>query len=56
MTHLENILYREDELKERTRLVFKWVNEKQLTQDEFDKLVSYCNEESIKRDKNRRYG
>jgi len=56
LTHLENILYREDELKERTRLVFKWVNEKQLTQDEFDKLVSYCNEESIKRDKNRRYG
>jgi hypothetical protein len=56
LKHLENILYREDELKERTRLVFKWVGEKQLTQDEFDKLVSHCNEECIKRDKARRYG
>lgn len=27
LTHLINILYREDELKERTRLVFRWVKE-----------------------------
>ena len=56
LTHLVNILYREDELKERTRLVFKWVKEKELTQNEFDKLIEYCNDESIKRDKARRYG
>jgi len=56
MTHLINILYREDELKERTSLVFKWVREKELTQDEFDKLIECCNEESVKNDKARRYG
>lgn len=56
LTHLKNILYREDELKDRTKLVFKWVKEKELTQKEFDTLVSYCNEESVKRDKARRYG
>lgn len=56
LTHLENILYREDELTERTRLVFKWVGEKKLTQKEFDKLVSHCNNECIERDKRRRYG
>lgn len=56
LTHLRNILYREDELSERTRLLFKWVNEKQLTQKEFDTLVIYCNEESVKRDKARRSG
>lgn len=56
LTHLVNILYREDELKERTRLVFKWVKEKELTQVEFDTLISYCNEESIKSNKTRRYG
>ncbi len=56
LTHLVNILYREDELKERTRLVFKWVREKELTQNEFDKLIECCNEESVKSDKARRYG
>ncbi len=55
LTHLENILYREDELKERTRLVFKWIYEKELTQEQFDILISYCNEERIKQDKVRRY-
>lgn len=55
LKHLENILYREDDLKERTRLLFKWVNEKELTQDYFNILVSHCNEESIKQDKARRY-
>ena len=56
LKHLENILYREDELKERTRLVFKWVGEKELTQKEFDALISHCNNESVERDKRRRYG
>jgi hypothetical protein len=56
LQHLTNILYREDELKERTRLVFRWVKEKDLTQDEFDALIEYCNDESVKRDKKRRYG
>lgn len=56
LNHLTNILYREDKLTERTRLVFKWVNEKELTQEEFDVLISYCNNESIVRNKQRRYG
>jgi len=56
LAHLLNILYREDELKQRTRLVFKWVVEKELSQDEFDKLIECCNEESVKIDKARRYG
>ena len=56
LTHLINILYRGDELKERTRLVFKWVKEKELTQNEFDKLIECCNNESIASDNARRNG
>ena len=54
LTHLLNILYREDELSERTKLVFKWVKEKELTQKEFDELISFCNQEQVARDKVRR--
>jgi len=54
--HLENILYNEDELKERTRLLFGWVKSENLTQDEFDVLVARCNDEKVKLDKIRRYG
>lgn len=57
LNHLVNILYREDELSERTKLVFRWVKEKEdLTQNDFDKLISYCNEKQIKIDMERRYG
>lgn len=56
LTHLINILYREDELTERTKLVYRWMKEKYLSQNEFDKLISSCNEQQIILDKNRRYG
>lgn len=56
LQHLTNILYREDDLKERTRLAFRWIKEKEFTQDEFDEIIACCNEESVKNDKLRRYG
>jgi hypothetical protein len=56
LTHLTNILYREDELRERIRRVYKWMKEKELTQDEFNILVGYCNKKSVENSKLRRYG
>ena len=56
MRHLTNILYRKDELSERTELVFRWVKEYDFTQKQFDELITNCNEKIIKTDKARRYG
>lgn len=56
MKHLTNILYREDELTNRTKLVFRWIKEKELTQEQFDELITYCNDKKIIVDKDRRNG
>lgn len=57
LTHLVNILYREDEQGERIRLFYKWVNEKEkvFTLEEFSELLKMCTKEQIDLDKKRRY-
>lgn len=55
LTHLVNILYREDELSERISLFHKWSTEKELTIVEFSELLKMCNEQQVKLDKERRY-
>lgn len=55
LTHLCNILYREDTIKDRTRLVYKWMKEdERMTLVAFDKLLEHCTEEQLQRDLDRR--
>ena len=56
LTHLTNILYREDDLDERIRLFHKWSNEKELTLKEFSELLKYCTQKQLELDQERRSG
>jgi len=53
LQHLENILYRETTLYARQSLLYKWLNEKNLSLLGFNQLNKRCNEESLKRDMER---
>jgi hypothetical protein len=55
LKHMENILYREDDLKERIKLVHRWTMERELSLDHFTVLMKSCTVEQVERDKARRY-
>ena len=55
LRHKENILYREDELSDRIKLLYRWVSEDNLSLDEFEVLLKSCNEKQVELDKQRRY-
>ena len=56
LKHKENILYREDDMKTRVELLYRWTSSGEVSLDEFEVLIESCNDEQIKRDKERRYG
>ena len=53
---LENILYRQDTVEERTHLLWEWIKREEIDEIGFESLVQQCNDESVERDNNRKYG
>ncbi len=56
LKHLVNILYREDDIRNRAALFHMWTNEKKFTLEEFTELLKMCTENQVQLDKQRRYG
>ena len=56
LRHLENILYRKDELSERISLLHMWTVNGEIDLIGFDKLLNQCNKEDVERDIKRRSG
>lgn len=56
LTHLINILYREDDLNERIKLFYRWSVEKPLSLHEFSELQNMCTVSQVKQNKQMRYG
>lgn len=54
LRHKENILYREDELKDRIELLHRWTSSNDLSLDEFTTLLKSCTEKQLALDKKRR--
>jgi hypothetical protein len=50
LTHLENILYRKDNLDDRIATLYRWMKEDKLNFPEFKKLLASCNEAQLKID------
>lgn len=56
LRHLENILYRENELINRIHLLHEWTVRGEVDLIGFEELIKQCNEESVLRDAKRKYG
>ena len=55
LKHKENILYREDDLETRIRLLHVWTFNNELTLDEFKVLLKSCTQEQVEIDNNRKH-
>jgi len=56
LRHLENILYRKDELSERIALLHMWTVRGEVDLGGFEHLITQCNKEDVERDIERRRG
>lgn len=56
LRHLENILYRENELSERIALLHKWTSIGNVDLFGFEELIKQCTVESVELDAKRKSG
>lgn len=56
LKHKENILYREDELKNRIELLHRWTSKGEVSLEEFEVLLECCTEKQLAADRSRRDG